>query len=72
MNEIETGGPAFPTISEGKLGSIHCQFEGMTLLDYFAAKAMQGMLADESSANSKTLAEFSYDVAREMIAARAK
>ena len=37
----ETGGPAFPTHPEGAL--IH---DGMTLLDYFASKAMQALLSD--------------------------
>ena len=35
--EIETGGPAFPVA--GMVG------RGMTLRDYFAAKAMQGMVS---------------------------
>ena len=35
-----TGGPAFPTTNYSAVYS-----EGMTLRDYFAAKAMQGMLA---------------------------
>ena len=39
----DTGGPAFP--NEGFNGWGKPQ-EGMTLRDYFAAKAMQGMLAD--------------------------
>ena len=38
MSEIKTGGPAFPTNDV-------C-YNGMTLRDYFAAKAMQGMLAN--------------------------
>ena len=36
MNK-ETGGPAFPTNL----------YNGMTLRDYFAAKAMQGLLASD-------------------------
>ena len=36
----DTGGPAFPSESEGMLDN-----EGMTLRDYFAAKAMQGLLS---------------------------
>ena len=41
MNKIETGGPAFPVNI-----STHPDFDGATLRDYFAAKAMQGMLAN--------------------------
>ena len=40
MNNTNTGGPAFP----GLHPSAECRFqdEGMTLRDYFAAKAMDG------------------------------
>jgi len=37
MTNKDTGGPAFPTTHNGT---------GMELRDYFAAKAMQGMLAN--------------------------
>jgi len=40
-----TGGPAFPAPA----GVAHITEQGMTLRDYFAAKAMQGMLAHEYS-----------------------
>jgi hypothetical protein len=40
MNKDKTGGPAFPIHWENHA-------EGMTLRDYFAAKAMQGMLANQ-------------------------
>lgn len=42
MNKINDGGPAFPL---SRTSSISKNYEGMTLRDYFAAKAMQGMLA---------------------------
>ncbi len=44
MNMINDGGPAFPQ-SEA-WGSRHPVPGGMTLRDYFAAKAMQSMLLD--------------------------
>lgn len=42
MSEINTGGPAFPahTIS---------MYEGMTLRDYFAAKAMQTIVGSKTA-----------------------
>lgn len=41
-NQAETGGQAFP-----RSGSEHYYpSDGMTLLDYFAAKALQGFLAN--------------------------
>lgn len=42
MNTNETGGPAFPNPRWEGWGSPQ---EGMTLRDYFAAKAMQGFAA---------------------------
>ena len=38
-----TGGPAFP--SHGSMGEV--AHEGMTLRDYFAAKAMQALITAE-------------------------
>ena len=45
----ETGGQAFPRQQweyDGQNNVLQYQEEGMTLRDYFAAKAMQGMLAN--------------------------
>jgi hypothetical protein len=48
MSNTNTGGPAFPRtpIPDHDWGQ-----EGMTLRDYFAAKAMQGLLANPKLAN---------------------
>ena len=64
MNEINTGGPAFPcpTISIG-------QHQGMTLRDYFAAKAMQGLIASGST-NAQEIGQASFIVADAMLKAR--
>jgi hypothetical protein len=67
MSNIKDGGPAFPcpTISIG-------QHQGMTLRDYFAAKAMQGICASGFThewSNSK-LADEAYDLADAMLKAR--
>ncbi len=64
---IKDGGPAFP-----------CEWKdfspthGMTLRDYFAAKAMQGMLCEHEQLpdDNSTLARWSYDIADAMLAAR--
>jgi len=42
MSNKDSGGPAFP--SHGSMGEVVC--DGMTLREYFAAKAMQGMLCN--------------------------
>ena len=71
MNEIKDGGPAFPTLHNGS--TLPGQ-TGMTLRDYFAAKAMQGMLAEDGGGalNNEELAEFAYGIADEMLKAREK
>lgn len=45
---------------------------GMTLRDYFAAKAMQGMLSENSGIRypNEELAQFAYAVADAMLKAR--
>ncbi len=62
----DNGGPAFPT----EYGAV----SGMTLRDYFAAKAMQGMLAAPVLASSDQfmLARDAYTVADAMLLERAK
>lgn len=45
MNKINDGGPAFPNVPEGA-GSRWADWDmGMTLRDFFAAKAMQTTLS---------------------------
>lgn len=63
------GGPAFPTprYERGEMYSL-----GMTLRDYFAAKAMQGMLTRPGSVNPAQDAVFAYHVADAMLEARSK
>lgn len=73
----QDGGPAFPQTgkkmrADGK--SIDNPGEpGMTLRDYFAAKALQGLLSNPQTAESGTHhkdATFAYAAADAMIAAR--
>jgi hypothetical protein len=61
--------PAFPAPA----GVSHITEQGMTLRDYFAAQAMQGMLAactGWSEANLERLAKCSYSTADAMLKAR--
>jgi hypothetical protein len=70
MNNTNTGGPAFPDGSTNEWGNAYNG--GMTLRDYFAAKALQGMLAENGGgalANDK-LADYAYNIADEMLKAR--
>ena len=70
MNKTNTGGPAFPVPDID--GSAVC--EGMTLRDYFAAKAMQGILSATLTPNTiwsqDDAAETAYNVADAMLKAR--
>jgi hypothetical protein len=65
-----TGGPAFPC-HPGIENSI---YDGMTLRDYFAAKAMQGILTATLTPNTvwsqDEAAETAYKVADAMLKAR--
>ena len=42
----------------------------MTLRDYFAAKALQGLLASETNASMEEFVTYSYDIAAAMVEAR--
>ena len=55
---------AFPVIYNG----VH--EEGMDLRDYFAAKALQGLLASDTHAPVDTFAEKAYEMADAMMKAR--
>ena len=71
---IETGGPAFPCHPEIIPHRDH-DFAGMTLRDYFAAKAMQGMAGShaycERGWDQADLAGQAYEIADAMLKARA-
>ena len=55
--------------SLGSITEFECE-EEMTLRDYFAAKALQGMLARERPTNPKAYAQNSYEIADAMMEAR--
>lgn len=62
---INDGGPAFPVPYE-------FMGPGMSLRDYFAAKAMQGMLADPEVIPNIGTATTAYEMADAMLRARSK
>ena len=79
----DTGGPAFPSLNAECTGLDSDGGErwdtepsgGMTLRDYFAAKAMQAAATNEAGANGFTFeqrAEWSYQQADAMLAERTK
>jgi hypothetical protein len=69
MNDTNTCGPAFPTTQENGCNSGE---PGMTLRDYFAAKAMQSILIDPRIDNDsyRECAEGAYKAADAMLKAR--
>jgi hypothetical protein len=63
--------PAFPIpLQPGQPWQGMAPCDGMTLRDYFAAKAMQGLLASEVQANTDEFALYAYAVADAMLKAR--
>lgn len=60
-NKINDGGPAFP---------VGTYVTGMTLRDYFAASAMQGMMANSWNLNYGDWAKHAYMMADAMLEAR--
>ena len=74
---MDNGGSAFPEVqtryegSSGEYTQYICSAGGMTLRDYFAAKAMQGMLALGHYHRSE-VSRLSYEMADNMLAERAK
>ncbi|HHZ7075544.1 TPA: hypothetical protein ACWLWR_000324 [Morganella morganii] len=58
----KTGGAAFP--ASGHPGKQHLSQEGMTLRDYFAAKAMQGIITTAAAPILTSLAGLDDDIAK--------
>ena len=69
MSVTNNGGPAFPIVDHEQVLKI-----GMTLRDYFAAKALQGLLAfpgmEYADAPPEVAARDAYAMADAMLAAR--
>lgn len=74
--DFKTGGPAFPIADPfvAKCPSNEQEAlrlrNGMSLRDWFAGKAMQGLLASDVEATLAEFASRSYQVADEMLKAR--
>lgn len=69
MSNKKTGGPAFPTEVWDSEGAPQ-HTEGMTLRDYFAAKAMQSIRETAPATTYENIARYAYELADAMIAAR--
>lgn len=76
-NTKPDGGPAFPYEEHNGDGTIYNDHFGMTLRDYFAAKALAALIANpckddvkRGAAGVPILAGYAYEYADAMIAAR--
>lgn len=70
MNPNPNNIPAFPYAFENEdAGGISL---GMSLKDYFAAAAMQGMLASDNESSEAKIASAAYYMAEAMLAEREK
>lgn len=69
--EINDGGAAFPVVHPDGMG---VQFFGLSMRDYFAAKAMQGWTANPipNDSSIQDVAAWAYRQADAMLAARTK
>ena len=76
MSDRNDGGPAFPETRWDDHTRQEIQWMGMSLRDYFAAKAMEGLLAQSlGTAFSSQLdsgASFAYEMADAMLKERNK
>ena len=67
MSDAKTGGPAFPQ-QVLYAGDGSTWFDGVTLRDYFAAKAMHGLM--DAAMPMPEIAKAAYDMADAMLKAR--
>lgn len=84
MSNNNDGGPAFPVIEPSdNQYSTPSRWGGMTLRDYFAAKAMQGIIFDiskniplgpgpDDDVKDEDIANLSYEIADAMLKERLK
>ncbi len=76
MDDIENGGPAFPSqIAVGPSGDVYHSdgfvgMGGMSLRDWFAGQALMGLASRESGAASGATSRICYRLADAMLSAR--
>ena len=61
---MSTEQQAFPAVIDGYL------HDGMTVQDYFAAKAMQALVSKSETNNGAIISQIAYSIAFEMMIAR--
>lgn len=68
----DTGGSAFPVSAGENKDGHHAPVKGMSLRDYFAAKAMQAWLVNVTSPKKELCASVAYGIADAMLLEREK
>ena len=75
MRDVKNGGPAFPVVADAEMQNK--AWGGMSLRDYFAAKALAAMIGQPNKHQENcgkkavpTLAKFAYEYADAMLEAR--
>lgn len=70
--ETRTGGPAFPSNELNGDGGVYAQHFGLTVRDYFAAKAMSAMCGGTwpDSNDQREIAKRAWSMADEMLKGR--
>lgn len=71
MSNKENGGPAFPVVFDDSIGADFSVEKGMTLRDYFAAKAMQPLIGGDYQF-MRDVAKDAYEMADAMLKEREK
>jgi hypothetical protein len=69
MSKTSTGGPAFPAFEHHPNYGQMLAVGGMTLRDYFAAKAMQAIVSN-GDVDPQKISQASYIIAEAMLKAR--
>ena len=71
---IDTGGSAFPSENSRQTGNMTWHHEGMSLRDYFAAKAMSAFLVgvNEDGYSADGISIMAYEIADAMLKEREK
>jgi hypothetical protein len=73
MSDTTTGGSAFPKLTQDERWKTFKSTDGMTLRDYFASAALQGLLATDLNCAPEyvqSIADSAYVMADAMLKAR--
>lgn len=70
MSDTKNGGTAFPKLSQDTRWGTFTSTDGISVRDYFAAKAMQALIHVQVKTHQQQTASAAYEWADEMLEAR--